>query len=171
MNPRHGAGRPAFLNAADYIAYRLCGIAAQSRSLASRTGLIDLQAGDWSEELLDAGPHRSFLAHMIDGGEPLGPVQSCAQETGLTGTTLVAVGGHDHPCGALAAGAVRHGDFLDSMGTTECLFIALERPFYVSRWAGWATRRERTPAVRFTLTIVRFPNMRGIKENNAGPNA
>jgi xylulokinase len=119
-----------FLNTADYIACRLCGVAAQSRSLASRTGLNDLHNGTWSDELLAlVNLDRSLLAPMVDGGEPLGPVHADAQAlTGLTAATLVAVGGHDHPCGALAAGAVRHGDFLDSMGTTECLFIALEKP-------------------------------------------
>ena len=119
-----------FLNAADYIAFRLCGVAAQSRSLGSRTGLMDLRAGDWSDELLEiCGIPRTFLRPIVDGGEPLGPVLPEIQsQTGLPAGTIVAVGGHDHPCGALAAGAVHHGDFLDSMGTTECLFVAIDHP-------------------------------------------
>jgi xylulokinase len=119
-----------FLNTADYIAFRLSGERAQSLSLASRTALIDLRKRDWSDRLLDlAGLERAFLPPMADGGTPLGPVRpEVCQATGLPAITMVAVGGHDHPCGALAAGAVRRGDFLDSMGTAECLFVALDEP-------------------------------------------
>jgi xylulokinase len=46
----------------------------------------------------------------------------------LATSTLVAVGGHDPVCGALAAGAVERGAFLDSIGTSECLFVALDQP-------------------------------------------
>ncbi len=119
-----------FLNTADYIAYRLSGEAAQSLSLASRTALLDLRNRDWSDRLLDlAGLDRRFLPPIADGGTALGPVRGEASAlTGLPVSALVAVGGHDHVCGALAAGAVRRGDFLDSMGTAECLFVALDEP-------------------------------------------
>jgi xylulokinase len=119
-----------FLKTADYIAWKLSGEAAQNLSLASRSGLIDLRGRDWSDELLGiANVERSFLPPVLDGGTPLGPVQPAAQaETGLSRNTLVAVGGHDHVCGALASGTVHHGDFLDSMGTSECLFVALDEP-------------------------------------------
>jgi xylulokinase len=119
-----------FLNTADYIAFRLCGEGVQSLSLASRTALLDLTARDWSDELLGmAGLDRSFLPVIRDGGTALGPVTPEARVmTGLPTTTLVAVGGHDHVCGAFATGAVYRGDFLDSIGTTECLFIALDQP-------------------------------------------
>lgn len=122
-----------FLKTADYIAWKLSGEAAQNLSLASRSGLIDLRGRDWSDELLEiANIRRSFLPPVRDGGTPLGPVQvSARQATGLTGETLVCVGGHDHVCGALASGTVRHGDFLDSMGTSECLFIALDEPLNI----------------------------------------
>lgn len=130
QDPEAYARATRWLNAADYIAFRLCGVKAQSKSLASRTGLIDLRAGDWSDELLGlADIDRALLPPVLDGGEPLGPVLPDVQrQTGLTDNALVAVGGHDHPCGAFAAGAIRHGDFLDSMGTTECTFLAIDRP-------------------------------------------
>jgi xylulokinase len=120
----------SWLNAADYIAFLMCGEKAQSKSLASRTGLIDLRAGDWSDELLAlAGIDRALMPRVLDGGEPLGPLlPAVCAATGLTDRTLVAVGGHDHPCGAFAAGAIGHGDFLDSMGTTECTFLAIDQP-------------------------------------------
>jgi xylulokinase len=128
--PEAWARSASFLNAADYIAFRLSGEKAQSLSLASRTGLLDLAKRDWSDELLGlAGIERGFLPPILDGGTPLGPVTAEASAaTGLPTSTLVAVGGHDHVCGALAAGAVNRGDFLDSIGTSECLFVALDTP-------------------------------------------
>ena len=128
--PEAWARSVGFLNTADYIAFRLSGEKAQSLSLASRTGLLDLSRRDWSDELLGlAGIERRFLPPMRDGGTPLGPVTTEASAaTGLPTSTLVAVGGHDHVCGALAAGAVNRGEFLDSIGTSECLFVALDTP-------------------------------------------
>jgi xylulokinase len=128
--PETYAKATSWLNSADYMAFRLSGVKAQSKSLASRSGIIDLRAGDWSDELLAlAGIDRNLLPQVVDGGEPLGPVLPDVQaQTGLTANTLVAVGGHDHPCGAFAAGTIRHGDFLDSIGTTECTFLAIDQP-------------------------------------------
>lgn len=119
-----------FLNTADYIAWLLSGQQAQSLSLASRTALLDLRARDWSDELLGlAGIERTFLPQIAEGGTVLGRVTvDAAAVTGLSTSTLVVVGGHDHVCGALAAGAVERGDFLDSIGTSECLFVALDQP-------------------------------------------
>jgi xylulokinase len=126
--PEAWARSAGFLNTADYIAFRLSGEKAQSLSLASRTGLLDLAKRDWSDELLGlAGIKPGFLPPILDGGTSLGPVTAEASAaTGLPKSTLVAVGGHDHVCGALAAGAVNRGDFLDSIGTSECLFVALD---------------------------------------------
>jgi xylulokinase len=128
--PEAWARSVCFLNTADYVAFLLSGERAQSLSLASRTALIDLRARDWSDELLSiAGIDRGFLPPVADGGTVLGPVTAeAAAVTGLSTSTLVAVGGHDQPCGALAAGAIAQGDCLDSIGTTECTFVALDAP-------------------------------------------
>jgi xylulokinase len=40
----------------------------------------------------------------------------------------VAVGGHDHVCGALAVGVTETGTMLNSLGTAEAIFLPLERP-------------------------------------------
>jgi len=37
---------------------------------------------------------------------------------------MVAMGGHDQPCGALGVGAIDSGRVADSMGTYECLLAA-----------------------------------------------
>jgi len=41
---------------------------------------------------------------------------------------MVAMGGHDQPCGALGVGAIDSGRVADSMGTYECLLAASDQP-------------------------------------------
>lgn len=62
-------------------------------------------------------------------GTRLGAVTAeAAEATGLAMGTSVGAGGHDHVCGALAAGVREHGMCLDSMGTAESAFIATAAP-------------------------------------------
>jgi xylulokinase len=69
------------------------------------------------------------MAPLTPGGTALGPVTTqAATETGLPTTTIVAVGGHDHPCGALAIGVTRPGTMLNSMGTTEGVLLPMAAP-------------------------------------------
>lgn len=118
-----------WLNVADYLAYRLCGVQATDRSLASRTAAYDLDTGRWSEEVLaavDVDP--AIFAPLVDSGTALGTVtREAAAETGLSTHTWVAAGGHDHVCGALAAGILGPDRLLDSMGTAESFLVAVDR--------------------------------------------
>lgn len=119
-----------WLNVADYIAYRLSGEQATDYSLASRTFALDLPAQRWSDEILEAaGVPSSLLAPLVWGGTSLGTVTSdAAAATGLPQGVTVAAGGHDHVCGALAAGVVEPGKVLDSMGTAEAVLLPLATP-------------------------------------------
>ncbi len=118
------------LNLADYIAFRLSGVAATDRSLASRTLLLETQRADWSADLLGrAGLDAALLPPIRPSGTRLGPVRAeVLAATGLAGRPLVAVGGHDHVVGGFAAGAVRPGVLLDSIGTAEALLRTVDRP-------------------------------------------
>ncbi len=119
-----------WLNMADYIAYRLCGVPATDYSLASRTLALDLQNLCWAKEMiLEVGLRPKNFALLHPSGTGLGPLKpEAAQETGLPVSTLVSTGGHDHVCGALAAGVTEPGTMLDSMGTAEAIFIPLKQP-------------------------------------------
>ena len=66
---------------ADYIAFRLCGVAATDPSLACRTLAYDLKRGDWSSEILDAaGVPPSRLPPVCKSGSPLGHVTASQRE-------------------------------------------------------------------------------------------
>ncbi|MDP9366993.1 MAG: FGGY family carbohydrate kinase, partial [Chloroflexota bacterium] len=113
-----------WLNIADYIAYRLCGVQATDLSLASRTMALDLAHLRWSDDLLGAvGLSRDLLAPLAQSGTRLGNVTAeSVRETGLPVGTPVSAGGHDHVCGALAVGVIEPGEVLNSLGTAEALF-------------------------------------------------
>jgi xylulokinase len=119
-----------WLNVADFIAYRLSGEAATDWSLASRTLAFDIRRRTWDRDILQsAGVPDSILAPAVPSGTCIGAVTpGAAAATGLPEGTVVATGGHDHVCGALAAGVVERGQILDSMGTAEALFVALDAP-------------------------------------------
>jgi xylulokinase len=118
------------LNLSGYIAFRLGGEAAVDYSLASRTLCLDISERRWSQGLLDAvGIDATLLPPLAACGTSLGRVRAdVLAETGLPGRPVVGVGGHDHVCGAFAAGAVRPGVVLDSMGTAEALMQTVARP-------------------------------------------
>ena len=119
-----------WLNIADYIAFRLCGEAATDYSLGSRMLAMDLKRLEWSHELVSAaGIVPGVLAPLCPSGTALGTVTTeAAEATGLHTRVLVSTGGHDHICGALAAGVTEPGTMLDSLGTAEALFLALGEP-------------------------------------------
>jgi xylulokinase len=119
-----------WLNVADYMAFRLCGVAATDYSLASRTLALDLHNLRWAEGLLEeVGIPPGLFAPLRAGGCPLGPVSpEAASATGLPEGAGVATGGHDHVCGALAVGVTETGTMLNSLGTAEAIFLPLERP-------------------------------------------
>jgi xylulokinase len=120
----------SWLNVADYVAFRLSGVAATDYSLASRTLALDLSRLRWAEDLLrevDVPP--DLFAPLRQSGSSLGPVTpEAAEATGLPQSAQVAVGGHDHVCGALATGVTEPGTMLNSLGTAEAIFLPLERP-------------------------------------------
>jgi xylulokinase len=120
----------SWLNVADYMAFRLCGVAATDFSLASRTLALDLQGLRWADGLLEeVGVSPDLFAPLRESGSPLGPVsREAAGLTGLPEGVCVAAGGHDHVCGALAVGVTRTGTMLNSLGTAEAIFLPLERP-------------------------------------------
>ena len=120
----------SWLNVADYVAYRLCGVKATDYSLASRTMALDIRRREWSRDLLgEAGIPVGLFAPLVPSGQSLGPVlPEAAQATGLPEHANVSAGGHDHVCGALAVGVTDPGTLLNSLGTAEANFISLAHP-------------------------------------------
>lgn len=109
---------------ADYVIWHLTGVHTTDRTLASRTMLLDQATGTWSARLLDVAQFdASLLPEIVPSGTAVGLVtREAAQETGLAAGTPVCTGGHDHLCGAFAAGISGPGQILDSSGTAQSVF-------------------------------------------------
>jgi xylulokinase len=115
---------------ADWVAFRLSGVAATDPTLASRTLYFDIRQRRWSEELLAlAGLTPDFPVPLAASGTPLGAVRrDVLAATGLAGDPIVGVGGHDHIVGALATGLTEPGAAINSIGTAEALALATPSP-------------------------------------------
>lgn len=112
----------------DFIAYKLTGHSAMDYSIATRTMMLDARTKTWSEEILrHAGIPGEILPEPVPSGTRIGEVSAAAETLcGLKAGTPVFAGGHDHICGALAAGIISPGVVLDSSGTCEEVLISVE---------------------------------------------
>ena len=121
---RSGVDGVRWLNVSEWVVRALGGVEAGELSLLSRTGFLDLEArGPWIEALEFAGAAPSLVPEVVAAGAPLG----AATAPGIEGAVLT-VGGHDHLCAAVGAGATADGDLFDSNGTAEALIAALPPP-------------------------------------------
>ena len=120
-----------WLSVPDYVLWRLTGEQTTDYTMASRTLLFDQRRLDWSDEMLGlAGLDVCQLPQVLPSGTPAGTVtRQAAAETGLPVDTVCVLGGHDHLCAALAAGAHRPGVVIDSSGTAQAL-LALVPGFH-----------------------------------------
>ena len=120
-----------WLMLADFIAYRLSGEGATDLSLASRTLMLDLRQKRWDEQTLtQAGIDPGLLAPLVPGGNAVGACYSRRRRNHRAPDRRPSSpsGGHDHVCGALAAGVTRPGQMLNSLGTAEAVFLPIEQP-------------------------------------------
>ncbi len=114
-----------WLNVEDFILWKLSGSVATDYSIASRTMVFDQRTLTWSAALLEhAGIPEDWFPPAYAGGTVIGKVsEEAAAETGLPPGAQVVTGGHDHLCGALAAGITHPGQLLDSTGTACAICI------------------------------------------------
>jgi len=97
-----------------------------STSLAARTMLYEPGRQDWSEELLALlDLERTQLATVALPGTPIGELP--VERWGLATGTLVAVGGHDTYCSAIAVGAGEHAPMW-STGTVDTVVFLSAAP-------------------------------------------
>jgi xylulokinase len=113
-----------WLSVEDFVLWKLTGQYVTDYSVASRTMAFDQRAKTWSAEVLaHVDVPLDIWPTALPSGSAVGPLTpEAAAETGLETTTLAVTGGHDHLCGALAAGLLTPGSILDSTGTAELVF-------------------------------------------------
>ncbi len=112
-----------WLNVAEWVVRSLGGEELADLSLASRTGMLDLdRAAPWDQALDAARAPRDLLPELAPSGTPAGRVsRGLEQAEGA----ILCTAGHDHLCAAIGAGATGDDDVFDSCGTAEALIRAL----------------------------------------------
>jgi sugar (pentulose or hexulose) kinase len=123
-HPELARGR-RWLSVAEWVVAWLGGDEVAEPSLASRTGLLDVTEGAWWPEALERlGLRPEVMPPLLPAGGDAGRVHGV---TALEGAVLT-VGGHDHPCATVGAGATHPGDVLDSCGTAEAIVATRSAP-------------------------------------------
>ena len=118
----------------DFVNYKLTGKYSTDYTDASPTLLFDQRSLAWSDEMLKiAGLEKDLLPTPQPSGSFIGEVTPrAAEKTGLAPGTPIFQGGHDYLVGALAAGAISPGMFLDVTGTWELVITPTTAPQWTS---------------------------------------
>lgn len=116
-----------WLDLPEFVAAALGGDTALEFSLASRTGLLDQDAGAAWPAMLDAlGLDADFLPELRGGGQPWGHV---SRDFGPRFTdAALTVAGHDHLVAAEAGSTLDADGYHVSLGTAEVLLRVLDAP-------------------------------------------
>lgn len=121
-----------FLQAKDYLAYRLTGkLGMTDYSDASLTGAFNLKTRTWEDSLFrELDLDKNKMPQPLPSTGVIGHVQKhVANETGLMEGTPVVIGGGDGACATIGAGCVNNGDTYVSLGTTAWVSKVVDAPF------------------------------------------
>ncbi|TJY43564.1 carbohydrate kinase [Cohnella pontilimi] len=112
-----------WLSASDYAAYRLTGALATDYTLAARTYAFRIDRKQWDAVWIrHFGLDTELFPEALPSGAVMGKVnEEAARSLGLPAGVPVVIAGHDHVAASLAAGAVKPGRVMDSIGTAETL--------------------------------------------------
>jgi xylulokinase len=136
----HRAAR--FLCLPDYMIFRLTGEIATDFNIAQMGGLLEVDAGEWSPEILEAaGISERQLPPIHAPGTVVGALNASAAEAlGLPTGVPVCTGCNDQLAGAIGAGNVRSGVVSETTGTALAVVAATpervrDANFFVGRHA------------------------------------
>jgi sugar (pentulose or hexulose) kinase len=120
-------GAARWLNVGEWVVHRLGGRHVAELSLASRTGMLDVErVAPYAEALAWAGLPDDVLGDLVLAGTDAGRGDGAALP-GTAGAVLT-VAGHDHLVAGVGVGVVAPGDVLDSCGTAEALVRVVAPP-------------------------------------------
>jgi xylulokinase len=102
-----------------FLVERLTGERRTTTACADPLGLVDMEAADWSEEVLEiAGLDRSQMPALVAPGEPVGTLSGAAAEAlGLPAGLPVVGGAGDGQAASLGASATAPGEAYLNLGT------------------------------------------------------
>lgn len=125
----------AFLNAKDYMVFKLTGKLVTDYSDASGTNMFDIKNKNWSDEIIHISQiDKSKLPELHASTDIVGNINLYSEgEIGLTSTTKVVIGGGDGPCATVGAGAVEEGDIYNYFGSSSWISVTSKEPMFDSK--------------------------------------
>ncbi len=119
-----------FMHAKDALIARMTGNFITDISDASGMNLYDLEAGEWSPQIMNAvqldANQLPLIRRSVDIAGEL--MSSVAEEVGVAAGTPVVIGGGDGPCAAAGAGVVAPGIAYNYIGSSSWIAIATPKP-------------------------------------------
>lgn len=114
----------------DYVNYRLTGVIATDYSYASGSGVYDLTAWRYSDELIAAAELApSLFPEILSSTQILGSLTAEAAEAlGLPRSVKVTAGGVDNSCMALGAKNIAPGRAYASLGSSSWIAVSSKEP-------------------------------------------
>lgn len=132
---RADASRARFLTGlSGYVLARLTGTGTAGLTMdwshASRSGFFDVSGRSWVPEALEwAGFPARSLPRLVPPGSAVGTLSAgLARAWGVPACVPVVSAGHDHFCGAFAAGVRQPGQAYLSAGTSEAHLVLCDQP-------------------------------------------
>ena len=112
----------------DYLGYILSGKRVIDYSLASRTGVFNVNNLEFDKEVLnEIGVNIGLFSTPMRAGSKVGSLRKeLLKELGLDDCTLV-LGSHDQVCATLGAGVIESAQSADGMGTVECITVLFDK--------------------------------------------
>ena len=131
----------AVLGLSDWLAYRLSGKIVAEPSVASESGLFEVGARRWADDLIGSlGLPRHLFPEVVSSGTALGPLgKDAAALLDLQPGIPVVAGGGDTQCGLLGAGAVDSGQIAIIAGSTMPVQRVLEHGFIDAEARLWTS--------------------------------
>lgn len=119
-----------FISVKEYVFFKLFGDYVIDYSIASATGMFNLEKLDWDEEALQiTGVTRERLSRPVPTTEILrGLLPGLAEELGLLPATPFVVGASDGVLSNLGVGAIEPGVIAATIGTSGALRTVVDRP-------------------------------------------
>jgi xylulokinase len=113
----------------DYVAYRLCGVMAAEKSIATFSMYFDIRRGCYWQEMLDAcGIRGEQLPPLTEPRTVLGVLEPSLDLGGAFAGTTVNTGTLDHFAGMIGNGNVRPGGVSESTGTVLAMAAMAAMP-------------------------------------------
>lgn len=142
----------------DLMSFLLTGRLATERTNASTTGLLDVHAGGWDEDLIERlRLPREVFGDLVDPGDVLGPLlPHVADSVGSGELTVSAVGSHDTASAVVAVPIQTDDAAYVSCGTWGLVGLELDKPVVTeaSRSANFTNEGGVDGRIRFLTNVM-----------------